>query len=60
MRWKLKDLLAERVHPVPEKAVHADFRHAKTTRAGTSGKKTKGKKESCNKINENARQKQKL
>lgn len=42
MRWKLKDLLAESVHPVPEKVVLADFRHAKTTRSGTSGKnKTK-------------------
>lgn len=39
MRWKLKDLLAESVHPVPEKAVLADFRHAKTTRSDTSGKK---------------------
>lgn len=29
----------ESVHPVPEKAVLADFRHAKTARAGTSGKK---------------------
>lgn len=37
MRWKLKDLLAESVHPVPEKAVLVDFRHAKTT----SGKKQK-------------------
>lgn len=44
MRWKLKDLLAESVHPVPEKAVLSDFRHAKTTGAGTSGKKQQNKK----------------
>lgn len=40
MRWKLKDLLAESVHPIPEKAVLVDFRHAKTT----SGKKQTRKK----------------
>lgn len=50
--------MAECVHPVPEKAVLADFRHAKTTNAGTSGKKIKQnttkpkrKKKSSNKIN---------
>lgn len=59
--------MAEAVHPVPEKAVLADFRHAKTTSAGTSGKKQhnnvrkkKKKKESYDKINRSAAPKQKL
>lgn len=43
MRWKLKDLLAESVHPVPEKAVLVDFRHAKTT-SGKKQKQTRKKK----------------
>lgn len=50
MRWKLKDLLAESVHPVPEKAVLAYFRHAKTTRSVEKNQnKTKQKLKCCTK-----------
>lgn len=55
MRWKLEDLLAE---CVPEKVVLPDFRHAKTTRAGASGKTAKQKR--YDKINEEPPAKRKL
>lgn len=52
MRWKLKDLLAEAAHPVPEKAVLTDFRHAKTTGAGVGGKQqNKKRKKGYDKVN---------
>lgn len=56
MRWKLKDLLAEAAHPVPEKAVLTDFRHAKTTGARVSGKQqNKKRKKAYDKVNESLR-----
>lgn len=44
MRWKLKDLLAECVHPVPEKAVHAGLSSCENCKSWHKWKKTKRKK----------------